>query len=421
MLFRPVTAIAMALSVAGNVSAAIETPCSAFWNAPTVFAGRADSIVRTAAGRRVTFSVIERFKGRAASALVLAIDSSSPCASRFKQGREYLVYAVARDEELTVECARTRDVEDAAADLSYARAVIDGSAPAGTISGQAVVTRRDLAGTIVERPRPATGVAVRVSKDGVEDRSVTNHAGDFSIVSRGPGRYSFAIDVPNGYYLETLPAAVELRDTRACAQTDVRLSYDGRLAGRMVDAAARPVAGLTVNLFTTNLAQRRVALTDRDGRYEIAGLPPGKFVVGVASAVQSRTGKPARVYFPGQVSASAATRVALGEGQRIELPDFRLPAAVKYVAVQGFVLDADGRPAENAQVYLKGASEGDRIVGEPVTVDFVGRFAVAALAGAEYVMFAERRRGSRVDSSDQTRFTPADAQKPITLVLHRRY
>ena len=41
---------------------------------------------------------------------------------------------------------------------------------------------------------------------------------------------------------------------------------------------------------------------------------------------------------------------------------------------------------------MKGTSEGDRIVGEPVAADFVGRFTVAALAGRDHIVFAERKR-----------------------------
>ena len=421
MWCRAPVALALAWVVTADAAAGSETPCSAYWNAPAVFVGRVDSIARSAPGRKITFSVIERFKGPAASALTLSLDSSSPCASRFRRGREYIVYAVPQGDALTIECGRTRDVEDGAADLSYARAVKGGTAPDGGISGQVVISRRDLAGKIVQPAQPAPDIAVRVSKDGADDRAITNQAGDFASASRGAGSYAIAVDTPSGYYLEASPAAVALRDAKACAQIDVRLSYDGRLAGRVIDSSGRAIAGLTVDVLTSNLAQKKVALTDRDGRFELTRMPPGKFVVGVASAAQTKSAKPARIYFPGQTTSTAATRVTIAEGARVQLPDFRLPASLGYVVVEGFVLDADGRPAEGAQVYLKGAGEGDRILGEPVAADFVGRFVVAALAGTEYAIFAERQRGSRVDSTDQIRFNPTESQKPITLLLRRRY
>src|SRR5262245_55099581 len=144
MLFRAAAALAMASVIAEDAAARSETPCSAYWNAPTVFVGRVESITRSSSERKITFTVVERFKGRGASALTLSVDSSSACAQRFRQGREYIVYAVPQDEELAIECSRTRDVEDGAADLSYARSVADGTVPDGGVSGQVVISQRDL-------------------------------------------------------------------------------------------------------------------------------------------------------------------------------------------------------------------------------------------------------------------------------------
>ena len=89
------------------------------------------------------------------------------------------------------------------------------------------------------------------------------------------------------------------------------------------------------------------------------------------------------------------------------------------------MFDADGTPAEGARVYLKGVGEDDRIVSEPVAADFMGRFVIAARAGTDYRLFAERARpggrSSRVDSTDQMRLIAVDGLKPVRLTLARRY
>jgi 5-hydroxyisourate hydrolase-like protein (transthyretin family) len=405
-----------------------ERPCTAFWNAAAVFTGRLDSIQRTSGGRRVTFTILERFRVPAdpresgARTMDLDLPSTTPCASRFRRGREYLVYAGRDGEGLSLaHCSRTREIEDAAADLSYARSVLDGSAPAGTINGRVVVSVRDLSGRVAGSPQPAAGVAVRVASGGRHDETLTNDAGDFTLSSSGPGPRRLAVDVPHGYYGESTSAAIELRDPRACGDVELRLAPDGRVAGRVVDSRGRPVAGLTIELSTINLARTRLAVTNRDGRYELTRLPAGRFVVGVATGAPGRSGEAPRVFLPGVSTAALAARFIVGEGERLEAPELRLPLSVKYVAISGFVLDAEGTPAEGAQVYVKGANEGDRIVGKPVAADFVGRFTVAALADSDYVLFAERRRGSRVDSSDQIRLMSSAVEKPIHLFLHRRY
>ena len=76
-------------------------------------------------------------------------------------------------------------------------------------------------------------------------------------------------------------------------------------------------------------------------------------------------------------------RVTVGPGEAIALDDLRLAATVNYVALSGFVLDADGTPAEGARVFLKGTGEEARILTEPATVDFLGRFVIAGLADTD--------------------------------------
>jgi len=398
------------------------TPCAAFWNASTVFAGRVESVARAGLERRVTFTVLERYRGVGASALTVVLDSAAPCAARFRQGREFIVYARQHVDGSTMvaDCLRTREIEDAAADLTYARSVTDASAGSGTISGQVVVTNRDLSGRVAGPAVPAADIPVRITRGGETERAVTNHAGDFSLLVRGAGSYAVAVDIPERYYAETANTTIALSDARACGEVELRLAFDGRLAGRVIDAFNKPLAGLTIGLYAVHLRQHRLAVTDRDGRYEFTRLPAGRFVIAVASSA-ARGGTPSRTYLPGVTNVASASRLVVGEGERVAAPDFRLPASVKYVTLTGFVLDADGRPAEGAHVYVKGAAEGDRIVGEPVAADFLGRFAVAVLAGPDHVVFAERRRGTRVDSSEQIHVVPSGAATPVRLVLQRRY
>ena len=132
-----------------------------------------------------------------------------------------------------------------------------------------------------------------------------------------------------------------------------------------------------------------------------------------------------RILHPGVESVGRATRVALTAGQRLELADFRLPASHAYVPISGVVFDPDGAPAEGARVYLKGVGRNDPIVSEPVAADFMGRFVIAARAGAGYGLFAERARpggsSSRVDSADEMRLVAVDGLKPVRLTLARRY
>jgi hypothetical protein len=392
-----------------------EAPCSAYWTGNVVFVGRVESVRRDAGGRRVTFSVLERFRGVSSNRVdVLTGASSDRCSLTFKAGREYVVYA-SRDARgvATGACSRTREIEDAAADLAYARSLNDGTAAPGRVSGQVLLGSRDLAGRTLSSSKPLEGLTVRVTKNDATTTAGTNLAGDFSIDALGAGRYQVRVDVPDGYYAENATSIAELPDPRACANVTATLYSNGLLSGRVVDASGRPVAGLTIDVSTPTLGQHRSALTDREGKYEVSRLPSGRFVVGIKTTP--------RIFHPGVDTIASAARITLAPGQRMALGDLRVPSRIKFIAVSGFVLDPDGTPAEGARVYLRGAAEGDRIIAEPAIVDFLGRFVIAALAGADYEIFAERSRSPGTDSTEPQRISASEELKPLRLVLRRRY
>ena len=91
------------------------------------------------------------------------------------------------------------------------------------------------------------------------------------------------------------------------------------------------------------------------------------------------------------------------------------------MSLTGFVVTSDGTAAEGARVYLKAPGEGARILSEPATVDFLGRFTVAGLAGADYRVFAELVRDRRVEASDEREVRATAGLAPVRLIVRRRY
>lgn len=404
-------------------------PCVSYWAAGAVFAGRVEAIKRVGTSRVVSFAVLEGFAGvRARTIEVSTGTAGQRCSLSPAIGKEYIVYAdhSAGGGLTTSRCSGTRQVDDAGSDLAYARAVKQGKAPAGYIAGRVLAASRDLAGRTTGVPRPTEGISVTVTRDGLTDILTTDRAGDFRSASHGPGAYRISVSPPERFYSDEPSRTVILRDPRSCAAADFTLHDNGEVAGRVVDAAGRPVAGLTIELGPTGPGPGRRVVTDRAGRYLMARTPAGRFVLSVPPA-RSRDGggSDARVLHPGVESASAATRIAMTAGQRLELADFRLPARHAYVPISGVVFDADGAPADGARVYLKGVGENERIVSEPVMADFMGRFVIAARAGRDYGLFAERvrpgRTAARIDSADEMRLTAVDGLKPVRLTLTRRY
>jgi hypothetical protein len=388
----------------------------------------------------VSFTVLEGLRGVTASTLEVSTDPAGQrCSLSFRVGHEYIVYA-ARSEGgslMTNRCLRTREVEDAGGDLAYAGAVKEGKAGVGQITGRVMVVPRDLTGKATGPPLPLPDIPVTVARDGVGESIATDRAGDFRVENRGPGTYRVSVTFPDRFYSDASSSLVTVGDQRSCARVVQTVHDNGQIAGRVIDASGRPVAGLTIELDPASALSMPVdnwrrrgggrrTVTDRGGRYTLGRIPAGRFVLSLPPApVRATSGGLLRVFYPGAELPSAAGRVTLAAGERRDLSDFRIPAGQKYVAVPGVVFDAGGAPAEGARVFLKGVGEGDRIVSEPVVADFMGRFIIAAREGFEYRIFAERAREagrpSSVDSADEVTLTAAEGLKPVRLTLERRY
>ena len=288
---------------------------------------------------------------------------------------------------------------------------------------------RSLVRRPVPEPRPLPDVTIPLERDGQVTRVVTDGDGRFSADGLTAGRYTARLDLSEGLYAELWPKTLDLRDDRSCAELHARAFPDGRVAGRVVDASGRPVAGLTIELTVPAGiddrfdSERLRDLTDSEGRYEIVHIPAGRFVVGI-NTQRTRDGAPLkpRLFYPGVASVTAASGVTLKTGERVTLRDFVLPRDVVFATVSGIVVDAAGAPAANALVYLK---EADYILSEPAITDGSGRFTLAAVAGGSYQLFAERPRDEaasvRVDSSEPISFTAAADAPPVKLVLRARY
>jgi hypothetical protein len=418
--------------------AAEAPPCAAFWSASAVFRGRVDAVLRGAPGsddplrsRTIAFTVLEAFSGLAGRSTVqiTTAGSTSPCGYNFSVGREYVVYATADQGGVlaTSACYRTSPVERAAADLAYARSLTSG-APTGRISGRVVLRYRDLArARDVEKPFGDTPLTLRTADVTLSLR--TSPDGTFSADSLAAGTYNLELELPQGARLKSTVDRIALVDARACSVVKVSVIPDGRVTGRVIDAQRRPVSGLTIDLSNASgirpgaaAGERLQTTTGRDGRYEFAGVPPGKFVVGINTGQEPDA--VARVLHPGVSEIGRAASFVLPAGGETNLGDLNVPEAVGIALVTGFVFDQRGAPVENARVYLRGPNERDFIIGQPVTTDFVGRFVIAAAADREYRLFAERARPGdargRVDVSEPLALTASSSAVPLRLELRRR-
>jgi hypothetical protein len=400
--------------------------CAEYWTASAVFAGRVETVARvgnsSSPNRVITFRVLDAFKGVSARQLVIR-SRTGACAYPFKQGREYFVYAYRSEDGAyltTTICSRTSPIEDAGTDLAYAKGMPD-APPLGRIQGHVTLTERNSSGRRV-RDEPMRDVAVALEKDGTVLNAATDSGGTFTVDGLSPGTYQIRLTLSERFYADVRPRDAVLLDVRGCAAVDATVYHNGRVAGRVIDAFRRPIAGLTLELAESTSTkrsgiERRRTSTAADGRFQFARVPPGRFVIGALPEPP--------VFYPGVQPLPAATRVTVGAGELVSLPDFVMPASSPYVGLTGVVFDTDGVPAEGARVFLMSDGERGQILAEPVLTDTAGRFALAAPAHREYRVFAERERpgdpARRVEWSEQASLTAEVPVKPLRLTLRRRY
>lgn len=134
-------------------------------------------------------------------------------------------------------------------------------------------------------------------------------------------------------------SAADTGPTADAASDPERVAAGVRVAGRVVDPAGRPVAGAWVMTGRTALRLRRVAVTDDDGAFDAAALPPGHAVCSVA-----------RGYAPSALVTIRAPRDAALE----------LQLAAGGMSVRGEVVDASARPMTAGEV-LVGREEGPSV------------------------------------------------------------
>ena len=213
----------------------------------------------------------------------------------------------------------------------------------GLIAGQVVdkLTGLPVPGAAVTVLRGASQVEAEIERRLVRttpDPEVeVDSQGRFVISNLGAGRFTLSVTAPNA---EEEFAAVELRTNDRVTDVLVRMRRLASVAGTVRDDTGDPIVGAPVTAFikATVLARRVLmskalpARTDDRGRFRIANLSPGSYLLCVcedhqqaidpvlskllnldAATVSSPT-RFGRTFHPGSILTSGATPIRLGVG-----------------------------------------------------------------------------------------------------------
>lgn len=406
-------------------------PCQAYWDASAVFVGTVTFSSTTKvkeAGyefekRLVRLHVDRPLRNMAAADVEIVTGwGDSDCGFGFRLGGQYLVYAYPNNDKMleTSICTRTRPVSEATADLEYIRS-LSKAAPGGTISGAVGFQR---AGVYGETSRPVPNV--RILLDGPKHlETKTNAAGKYTISGLPPGTYKVKVDLPDGLSIYKADQEVEVHD-RGCGQAFFFVEPDTRLTGKVLDAQGMSAVDVLMELVPTNQREDNsyssYVKTDKDGRYEMKLLRPGRYLLGVriAGSAGSTYVPFPQTYYPGVKDRAQATVITVTEGQRVELQELVLPARFIDRTLNGIVVNEDGTPVAGATVWLKERQYNDSDMPYRTETDSEGRFSYPVYEGVKYSLTANVDSAERREKqSDPLEIVITSNLEPIKLVLKK--
>jgi hypothetical protein len=411
-------------------------PCQAFWKTDAVFDATVTSIevvdpadprpeLRIGREYLVKLDVREAWKDGQTGLVEVVTDLyEASCGYSFKVGRRYLVFVRKRPFDgrwTTSICSATQEYDgtgDAAAFLASLRRPPGG----GRIFGSVTLALDDLLSGSEER-----GLETRVRLSGGGREYVTaSRGGRYEFTGLAPGSYRVELDVPEGY-TAFARREVTLPNGHACSQEDHRLGPSGRITGRAVGPDGQALSNVSIEVMHRDARPnpaygllKKSGTTDADGFFEISGLGPGPYLLGVnLDDLPSEYRPYARSIYPSD--APDAHVLTLAPGQTIDVGTWRLPPPLKVVRVEGVITWSDGTPASSIRV-----NAWDR-TGNPIArargaggghSDAQGRFSIDLREQRVYTFDARDSRGTRLRIS-APRIRTSDPLGPIRIVIQQ--
>lgn len=408
------------------------TPCQDYWKASAVFIGTVtysspytSKLGEYAAnGRLIRFAVERAFQGVTAKEVEVRTGlGGGDCGYGFRLGGQYLVYAYRDGEKrlATGICSRTRPVSEASDDLAYFESLAKAELGA-TIFGE--VKRLDRAASFEERLQPLTDVKIIIEGPSKRVETVTDQKGNYRVSNLPPDTYKITVELPDSLAIHSTEREAKVFD-RGCAEVGFWVETDTRITGKVLDAAGQPAADVLMELVPV-AGEREVFPTyvrsDKEGRYEMKLLRPGRYWLGVrivGSAGSTYVPFP-RTYYPGVSEEARATIIALTEGQRLDLSELILPPRFVERTLSGIVIDLEGRPVSGATVWLKEKQYSDSDMPYRKETDTEGRFSFNVFEGINYHLNAYLDITENERKQAETEVRVSSNPETVRLVLKER-
>lgn len=319
-------------SVVYACSCAYQTPPMAFNDAKAVFIGKMtggteknlakdrDGSEYEIESGKVSFEVVESFKGTPAKTVTLQINSmkGTSCGTYgLRRGETYVVYAYDYQPGnlSTGVCSRTAPVSQAREDLDFLRSPAESG---GKLEGRIWIDTQAATGG---GTKPFPGVLVRIyGPGGTVLTAVTDRKGEFTLTRLPAGAYRIDATPQANFYFEDESNLVTIAD-RGTATTGFEARYDGHVRGRVTDAKGAPLENTSLMLMNA----KSMIFVDSghvNGLFSADGIPPGSYYL---AADLGGPGPSRYYYYPGTYNKARAKTIRVGPRHTVKGIRFVLP------------------------------------------------------------------------------------------------
>ncbi|HEY3739678.1 MAG TPA: carboxypeptidase-like regulatory domain-containing protein [Bryobacteraceae bacterium] len=297
------------------------------------------------APQMVVVEAEESFKGSRKGEVFVLFQPGNDCAPKFKTGGRVLLYLnrslVGTWEALG--CGRIQSLEWAVDDLRFLRA-LPVSAATNRVAGVVALYEISVSKGF-RRVRNLRGIRVHLRSEVSSVEAVTDDEGVYEVYDLAPGNYRIGIDLTKGLKI-FFPVIAggegprdRTKDVRATepvveigastgADVDFVLNFDNQITGRVVDSSGKPMKDVCLQLEpATGEASLHFwvfTCSDADGRYRLADMPPGRYVISAVPWAKGRPHEPT-LFYPGTTERKSAQVVGIGNGEHKSGLDFRIP------------------------------------------------------------------------------------------------
>jgi len=357
-------------------------PCVLVNGYKEIFVGRVTSVQESGPAQ---VQVLRAYKGTVSGTVIVTPNDILSGSGSLHLGETYIFYSSgpSRDPSVGREVTlwSTKPLSQVEpAELKLLRE-IDQPPYTGTIFG--TLDRRL---TVLES-KPLPNVKVLATKGRKVYSSITDKKGRFEITDLPAGDYRIGADLGEAFAVELEsndePIHVE---PRGCFEAHAVAVNNATIRGRITLPAGLEVEGTHVSARGTREAGIDLeGVADRYGRYEIVGLYPGEYVIGINLGFdfpRAETPFPA-TYYPSTQDPDEAKRFVIEGPAHFSDVDISVPAAGEIVNLRIQATFEDGRPAPDQLVGLSDSGYGTR---DGERTDAHGMASIPIVRGTRYIV-----------------------------------